>query len=164
MIKKLKWEVENLVSKELSTVHPSITATESEYIAFNCAITACHAVDWAWQAIQQKLKTEKPKYKDFEDFKRKIFNQCKSLKICRSICNTSKHANPRPPFIKCKGTYIVTNNDPENREYKFSLIVESGGTERNAVDIFTEAGRFLVKKFLQLDLFEDIYEEDNYFN
>ena len=162
IIWKLNWEIQSLEANEDSITGPCQSEKVAEFIAFNCAITACHAVDWAWEALQQKAKI-KTNYKDSAAFRDKIFSECKSLSICRTICNTSKHAAPRRPFIKCCGVFTLINDEPECRICKFSLVIKERNNERNAVDIFKESGRFLVNKFLKLQLLERIEEDDNLF-
>ncbi len=84
MLKKLRWELDNLFCRQRHDVEAC------QYHAFNCAVTAWHVTDWLWQDIPPELK-HKRKWESCEDFQRYVRNECLTLKLCYEVGRGSKH-------------------------------------------------------------------------
>ncbi|MBY8952679.1 hypothetical protein J1G36_12320 [Pseudomonas carnis] len=162
MVWKLVWEIQNLEREERSTTGPFKQEKEAEFAAFNCAISAWHILDWVWKTCSQEQKKQVSPTGTFKDFKAAMAAECQSLLICQTLCNSSKHASPgRNLCLRCIGRFILI--DPDSNLMKFNLIIQVGGVEHLAVDVFKQAGRFMFDKLIAWDLFEIFDKDDNFF-
>jgi hypothetical protein len=82
-----------LVRFEAATSHESTEHRHQSDLAFNCAVTAWHLVDWTWQFRRQDqvIASKIPGHFRFQDFHALVRNQCESLDICHEIATGAKH-------------------------------------------------------------------------
>ncbi|EIK67186.1 hypothetical protein PseBG33_2645 [Pseudomonas synxantha BG33R] len=162
MVWKLAWEIRNLEREENSTTGPYQNEKEAEFAAFNCAISAWHILDWVWRTCNQEQKAKISPDGTFKSFKTAMAAECRSLLICQTLCNSTKHASPgRDLRLRCLCRFVLV--DPDSNKMKFNLIVEAGGEEHLALDVFKQAGRFLFEKLIAWNLFEVFDEDDHLF-
>ncbi|QOY74010.1 hypothetical protein [Pseudomonas sp. OST1909] len=162
MVWKLAWEIRNLEREENSTTGPYQNEKEAEFAAFNCAISAWHILDWVWRTCNQEQKAKISPDGTFKSFKAAMAAECRSLLICQTLCNSTKHASPgRDLRLRCLCRFVLV--DPDSNKMKFNLIVEAGGEEHLALDVFKQAGQFLFEKLIAWNLFEVFDEDDHLF-
>ena len=159
MLTKLHWEIYSL-RKSMSAQPEHIGhAHAPSYHAFNCAVTAWHLTDWAWQASSPEQRTHilaclqvesgDQARGDFAKFQTALRNQSRALHICRQIATGSKHMT------------VTAHHDPEIRAemrweseparagkmragdpldiHLYRLVISDNGVERTALDVFEEA-------------------------
>lgn len=162
MVWKLAWEIQNLEREERSTTGPFQREKEAEFAAFNCAIAAWHTLDWIWRSCNNEKKKNISPMGTFASFKAAMAAECRSLLICQTLCNSSKHASPgRDLSLRCIGKFVTGHTSSD--AMTFSLVIKIDETELKALEVFKQAGRFLFEKLLQWDLFESLNEDDTLF-
>lgn len=113
---KLVWE-----NKRLHAM-PNDGSDEFAYQFINCALTAWHMVDWAFQELPPD---EAARFRKQADFRAHLREICRYLAICREIADGSKHAritrNPDPDI----GTTQVAI-DLGNEELTKMWMVQTG--------------------------------------
>ena len=144
IIKKLRWELNNLFFRERHDI------AVCQYHAFNCAVTAWHVTDWLWRDISPALKSEL-QVKRCEDFQDYVRNACPALKLCHQIANGSKHClverNPN-------STISAVISDGEGYDYGNPVIVE-GETHHMADEVFRNALSWLEAFSSDRDIFPE---------
>lgn len=85
LLAKLEREIERL--KKASDRHSDEHRFQADH-AMNCAITARHLCDWAFQ---YGLVTAAVCSKTFNLYDRELRKDCNELNICRDVANGSKH-------------------------------------------------------------------------
>lgn len=122
LFKKLEAEYEDLKNDELSSRH-----------AINCAMTAWHLTDWAFEDLR-----ERHGYTNIGEYRNSL--NCPSLKIMHDIANGGKHLNLARPkagindTVKTDGDF---NSDFDKRDFlvgSLDLIMADGTTK----DFFDE--------------------------
>ena len=80
---------------EASTSHESFEHRHQSDLAFNCAVTAWHLVDWTWQFRHQEqtIAAKIPGHFNFQDFHALVRNECEALDICHEIATGAKHVH-----------------------------------------------------------------------
>jgi hypothetical protein len=132
LLKKLRWELENLFCRQRHDVEAC------EYLAYNCAVTAWHVSDWLFEDIPDELRRSRG-WKTLSDFQQFIRSECSALTLCWASANASKHRRVK--------TTAVRVSDGEGHGYGNPIIVD--GTQRHdASAVFWEALRWY-EDFLQ---------------
>jgi hypothetical protein len=103
MLTKLYWEVHQLMDA-MSAWTKATSFPEPIFYASNAAITAWHISDWLWQSRPETREKLKAKFKfECDDkipkglhdglrlFQDAVATDSRTLEICRSIANGSKH-------------------------------------------------------------------------
>ena len=78
---------------EAATSHESPEHRHQSDLAFNCAVTAWHLVDWTWQFRHQdqSIAAKIPGHFNFQDFHALVRGECEALDICHEIATGAKH-------------------------------------------------------------------------
>jgi hypothetical protein len=91
LLLKLDWEI-----ARLSKMLPQ-TALEDSYLVFNCAVTAWHISDWAWEALNEPVRdairrqSPKPDGRNATPLQTLVMHECRELAICRLLATGAKH-------------------------------------------------------------------------
>ena len=104
MLYKLHWEIANL--KRAIESHDTIDAWRApRFHAYNCAVTAWHCADWAWEypddasrramAHRFGFALSKNSKRDGDMFFEAVCKQSRDILISRQIANRSKHMKLR---------------------------------------------------------------------
>jgi hypothetical protein len=155
---KLAWEVRQLNRSTAPDIKQSVADSLSPaYCAFNCAVTAWHVSDWAWQSAdpetQQKIASRlgfslaSDDERNFDRFADAICTRSRELRICREIAKGSKHKKLRRPdksiIAKARFNPVV---EPVGRfqigGHMLELTVADEHGELCAIRIFARAFEF----------------------
>ena len=141
MLLKLYWEIENL---EMALAGEGHAVNPIAFHLYNCAVTAWHCADWAWQYGDQHCHTHLAEMMDCSVDKRAFFDAvCKrsdEINACRKIANGSKHRElDRPaPNVKAGINWYYGPDKIRMRPYAFI----NKTTSIDAVSLFVKAAEF----------------------
>jgi hypothetical protein len=168
MLTKLWWEIRRL-KEELAHAPESVRGVEHlSYCAFNTAVTAIHCADWAWRSVDietQRKVADRFNFvlttncrKNLDRFVAAICKDQRSIDLCRSIANGSKHMGAdRKPDIPfgVKTVWRFRAGDPPRTECY--LAIDDADGEHRVEDIFASAFKYWERLFGELYLIEGRY-------
>lgn len=157
---KLRREIARL---EAATLHQSPEHRHQSDMAFNCAVTAWHLVDWTWQFRhqEQSIVAKIPSNFNFQDFHALVRNECEALDICHEIATGVKHVRLKKktnPIVETTTKFVVHDSgicrsivqpivrpivQPIVGRYEEKLTIRlKGGQHVSASKVFTEAAEY----------------------
>lgn len=114
LFQKLLWEREQLhrAMAPENYRYPDVTPI---YLAYNCAITAWHLVDWVWAAASDEQRAQLAQRHNFplsdgaKAFKKTLLQAVPELAACSDIANGSKHFDLTRPksAVKVEADFAV---------------------------------------------------------
>jgi hypothetical protein len=139
MIEKLNWEIAEF-AKECDF-------QQKLWRGFNCAVTAWHVTDWSWRGLKAKNQLQPPSLK-LDKYQQMIANQCRSLGICKSIANASKHSGANKPDVSVEVVVVPATEEPMEdwleiqKSQHWRLEVHDDGKPIDALLVFYRAAKF----------------------
>jgi len=167
MLIKLGWEIRQfdriLKASNLSLIDE---AWAPPFHAYNCAVTAWHCVDWAWnfgdQSIHESLARSlrfdlrKENRANRDAFCNAIAHANRDIHICRQIANGSKHMklDKADPGVRA----LVETRPVERADELFhierQLFIDDGGHRRPAKEVFLGAYCYWERLFSEIGYIE----------
>jgi hypothetical protein len=159
MLYKLHWEIANLI--RAIEFPETINAWRAPHFhAYNCAVTAWHCADWAWeypdntsrQAIAQRFgfALSKNSKRDGDMFFGAVCKQSRDILISRQIANGSKHMKLRK-FDEA----VRVHNGWKTGPNALAPSILDGDIERLAHDVFEGAADYWERLFRSIGYLED---------
>ncbi|EME69757.1 hypothetical protein H261_12004 [Paramagnetospirillum caucaseum] len=165
MLGKLAWEISNL-----DRASKGDSFFDVRYTAFNCAVTAWHISDWAWEELDEEVKGDLSaragdRIADVGTFQAFLRRQCRALHLCRQIATGSKHKvvqrgndeNVTADLgwevvdeATCEGTC-----DSPLRTYRQHAVIHDGSNMLETIDVFRDAFRYWERELASWFLIED---------
>jgi hypothetical protein len=165
----LYWEVHQLMDA-MSAWTKTNSFPEPIFYASNAAITAWHISDWLWQSRPETREKLKAKFKlECDDkipkglhdglrlFQDAVATDSRTLEICRSIANGSKHMRTMKTddsFSAAATWHEVV--EPVGRlkmgQYYMRLTITDGGKEQDAIHFFIDAAGYWEKLLIAEEL------------
>jgi hypothetical protein len=139
MTEKLWWEIEAFREEQ--------TLEHKLWRAFNCAVTACHVTDWLWKERAEQGR----EVGRLGQFQSAIEDRCRELRLCRHICNASKHAGVDRDYDPSIEVIVRANDlpvapDEVEQSRHWEIVISDHGSERNALMVFYGAYGFWVRE------------------
>lgn len=152
MLGKLAWEIANL-----ERASQGDDPFDVRYMAFNCAITAWHISDWAWEEIDAAVKRDLSaraggRIADVGTFQSFLRRQCQALHLCRQIATGSKHKVVQrgndENVTADLGWEVVDEATCESScesplvTYRLHAVIHDGSCALEAIDVFRDVFNF----------------------
>lgn len=166
MLRKLGWEIRQFRDRLATASEDLWGRSDLYYIAFNVAVTAFHCGDWAWRSLGAKAQMQVAEEYAFTrsgnlktDTVRFMDAMCKrrSIDLCRSIANGSKHmgtsGKPNKPFSV--STIWEFRSDEDDGRTVTYLAVQDGDAVLRVEAVFDDAFRYWESMYRNFGFVED---------
>lgn len=159
MLYKLHWEISGL-RKAIEDRDNLYAWLQPAYHAYNCAVTAWHCADWAWEYPDKdegreyiagllEFSCSGNRRVDSEAFFAAVCNASREVSICRQIANGSKHMKLR----NSDPTIRVGHGWRPDPLASAPRILDSD-TEHFAQNIFERAAKYWERLFREIGYLE----------
>lgn len=161
---KLEWEISEFERSCLPEVQSELAGLRTAaFHAFNCAVTALHCADWAWNAAGADTKRRLAdkfgfslKSRDRSNLSAFIEALDKSNRdfyICRRIGNGSKHlgVDKKHPIT---ADLEFAPESTALKKYLLDFVILDGETKHFAMDVFKRLCKYWRSLFIELEYIE----------
>ncbi|WAG79771.1 hypothetical protein LMK08_03630 [Metapseudomonas furukawaii] len=170
MLQKLSWEIRQLGISLRKTRESVFAAQGASYHAFNCAVTAWHVVDWAWQEADREMQVALSR-EGKAGWIRMLTDSCPALAICQALTNNGKHGigNYGDDMVvmeihDLRAVPLATGEIFFRYPAGFEIKVTHDGLTYDACDLFNMAGAHLQTVLVKAGLLDGLWRHGYVFD